>query len=156
VPEANAAAIHSGLKAYLELSQFPGEKFEGQVTRSAESIDPSTRTLLSEVDVPNKSGRLLPGGYAHVHLQVAAGQPRLQVPVNAVLFRAEGLRAAVVDANHRVHLRPLTIGRDYGTSLEVLDGLKADDLIVLNPADSLDEGQQVRVEGTPQPPGAKK
>jgi RND family efflux transporter MFP subunit len=155
VPEANASAIHAGLKAYLELSQFAGEKFEGQVTRSAESIDPSTRTLLTEVDVPNRNGRLLPGGYAHVHLQVTASQARLQVPVNAVLFRAEGLRAVVVDANNRVHLKPLTIGRDYGTSLEVLDGLSPDDLIVLNPADSLDEGQQVRIESGPQPSSKK-
>ncbi len=82
-------------------------------------------------------------------MKVAA--TRLQVPVNALLFRSEGLRAVVVDANHKLHLRPLTIGRDYGTSLEVLQGLDGNDWIVLNPADSLDEGQEVRVKELAQP-----
>ena len=113
--------------------------------RTAEAIDPATRTLLTEVDVPNHNGALLPGGYAQVHLQVKVTTARLAVPVNALLFRSEGLRALVVDANHKVHLRPLTIGRDYGTSLEVLQGLQGSDWIVVNPADSLDEGQEVRV-----------
>ena len=153
VPEVNTSAIHRGLQAYLELAQYPGEKFTGEVARTTESIDPATRTLLTEVDVPNTQGRLLPGGYAQVHLQVKAAALRMQVPVNALLFRAEGLRAAVVDENHRVHLRALAIGRDYGTSLEVLQGLSADDWIVLNPADSLDEGQEVHVA---QAPGAGK
>ncbi len=145
VPEMSAAAIRTGLSASLELGQYPGEQFDGHVVRTAESIDPGTRTLLTEVDVPNRQGRLLPGGYTQVHMKVGSTAPRLQVPVNALLFRAEGLRAVVVDANHRTHLRPLTIGRDYGTSLEVLQGLSADDWIVLNPADSLDEGQDVHV-----------
>src|SRR5262249_17021822 len=115
------------------------------VARTSESIDPSTRTLLTEVDVPNKGGELLPGGYAQVHLRVGAVGNRLVVPVNALLFRAEGLRAVVVDANHRVHLRALQIGRDYGTSLEVLQGLSKDEWIVINPPDSIDEGDEVRV-----------
>ncbi len=77
------------------------------------------------MDVPNKNGQLLPGGYAQVHLEVKVTGARLQVPVNALLFRSEGLRAVVVDDNHKTHLQPLTIGRDYGTSLEVLQGLEA-------------------------------
>ena len=97
------------------------------------------------MDVPNKTGQLLPGGYAQVHLLVGVAGTRLQVPVNALLFRAEGLRAVVVDGNHKTHLQQLAIGRDYGTSLEVLQGLSADDWIVLNPPDSLDEGMQVNV-----------
>jgi len=80
-----------------------------------------------------------------VHLAVQVGGERVHVPVNALLFRAEGLRAIVVDSNHKLHLQPLTIGRDYGTSLEVLQGLQGTDWIVVNPADSLDEGQEVRV-----------
>lgn len=151
VPEVSASAIRRGLPAYLEMVQYPGETFAGAVARTAEAIDPATRTLLTEVDVPNPKSRLLPGGYAQVHLQVATTVARLRVPVNALLFRAEGLRAAVVDDRHRVHLRALTIGRDYGTSLEVLNGLTADDWIVLNPADSLDEGQDVKVERTTAP-----
>ncbi len=145
VPETYAASIRAGLGAYLELTQFPGQKFQGKVVRTAESIELGTRTLLTEVDVPNHTSTLLPGGYAQVHLQVKVTGARLVVPVNALLFRSEGLRAIVVDANHKTHLRPLTIGRDYGTTLEVLQGLDASDWIVLNPADSLDEGQEVHV-----------
>lgn len=145
VPEAYAPSIHRGLGAYLELTQFPGEKFQGEVVRTAEAIDLSTRTLLTEVDVPNKAALLLPGGYAQVHLQVKVQGERLQVPVNALLFRSEGLRAVVVDANHHVRLQDLEIGRDYGTSLEVLNGLKADDWIVLNPPDSIEAGEEVHV-----------
>src|SRR6266478_6135927 len=143
VPETYAPSIHAGLSAYLELTQYPGQKFQGKVVRTAEAIDPGTRTLLTEVDVPNHNGALLPGGYAQVHLQVKVTGARLEVPVNALLFRSEGLRAVVVDANHKTHLKPLTIGRDYGITLEVLQGLDANDWIVLNPADSLDEGQEV-------------
>ncbi len=145
VPENYAPSIRAGLGAYLELTQFPGQKFEGKVVRTSESIDTGTRTLLTEVDVPNHNSALLPGGYAQVHLQVQVTGARLAVPVNALLFRSEGLRAVVVDANHKTHLRSLTIGRDYGTTLEVLQGLEAGDWIVLNPADSLEEGQEVRV-----------
>jgi multidrug efflux pump subunit AcrA (membrane-fusion protein) len=104
--------------------------------------------LLTEVDVPNHDGALLPGGYAQAHLQVKVTGARLVVPVNALLFRSEGLRAVAVDAHHRTHLKQLTIGRDYGTTLEVLQGLDASDWIVLNPADSLEEGQEVRVKET--------
>jgi len=145
VPEAYAPSIRAGLGAFLELTQYPGQKFQGKVVRTAESIDPGTRTLLTEVDVPNHNGALLPGGYAQAHLQVQVTGARLAVPVNALLFRSEGLRAVVVDTNHRTHLKSLTIGRDYGTTLEVLQGLDANDWIVLNPADSLDEGQEVHV-----------
>src|ERR1700683_5543936 len=149
VPEGAASAIHAGLAASLDLTQFPGERFSGQVVRTSGSIDPQTRTLQTEVDVPNRQGRLLPGGYAQVHLKVSGATTRLQVPVNALLFRAEGLRAAVVDDNHRVHLRALTIGRDFGTTLEVLQGLSATDWIVINPPDSLDDNQDVRVQSAP-------
>ncbi|HEY6384481.1 MAG TPA: efflux RND transporter periplasmic adaptor subunit [Candidatus Acidoferrum sp.] len=151
VPELYSSAVRNGLGAFLELTQFPGQRFEGKVVRTAEAIDPNSRTLLTEVDVPNKTAHLFPGGYAQVHLQVKIAASRVQVPVNALLFRAEGLRAVVVDANNKTHLRQLTIGRDYGTTLEVLQGLAPTDWIVLNPADSLDEGQEVRVKQIAQP-----
>jgi RND family efflux transporter MFP subunit len=150
VPEVYAPSIRTGLGAYLELTQFPGQKFQGKVVRTAEAIDLSSRTLLTEVDVPNHEAQLLPGGYAQVHLGVNVTGQRMQVPVNALLFRAEGLRAVVIDAHHKAHLQPLSIGRDYGTTLEVLQGLNADDWIVINPADSLEEGQQVNVKQLPQ------
>jgi RND family efflux transporter MFP subunit len=145
VPEVYAPAIHAGLGAYLELAQYPGQKFQGKVVRTADAIDLASRTLNTEVDVPNKDGQLQTGGYAQVHLLVKVSGERLQVPVNALLFRSEGLRAVVVDANHKTHLQALSIGRDYGTSLEVLQGLNATDLIVLNPPDSLEEGMTVNV-----------
>lgn len=151
VPENYAPSIHTGLGSYLDLTQFPGQKFEGQVVRTAEAIDLSTRTLLTEVDVPNKSGQLLPGGYAQVHLRVNVQHQRLQVPVNALLFRAEGLRAVVVNSNHRIRLQAVDIGRDYGNSLEVLNGLKADDWIVLNPPDSIEDGEEVHVKEVANP-----
>jgi RND family efflux transporter MFP subunit len=145
VPEVYSPSIHVGLGAFLEVTQYPGQNFQGRVVRTAEAIDPSTRTLLTEVDVPNRNAQLFPGGYSQAHLQVKVNAERLQVPVNALLFRSEGLRAVVVDADHKLHLRPLTIGRDFGTTLEVLQGLHANDWIVLNPADSLEDGQTVRV-----------
>jgi RND family efflux transporter MFP subunit len=151
VPEIYAPSVKRGLRASLELTQYPGRRFQGQVVRSADAIEQSTRTLLTEVDVPNRGGELLPGGYAQVHLGLKVASVRLAVPVNALLFRAEGLRAVVVDSEHKTHLKPLIIGRDYGTSLEVLQGLEPTDWIVVNPADSLDEGQQVNVKELPPP-----
>ncbi|HMD43073.1 MAG TPA: efflux RND transporter periplasmic adaptor subunit [Candidatus Acidoferrum sp.] len=145
VPETSAPSIRSGIGAYIELPQYPGQKFQGKVVRTAESIDLATRTLYTEVDVPNKSGQLLPGGFAQVHLEVKATGQRLQVPVNALLFRSEGLRAVVIDSNQKARLRPIVVGRDYGTTLEVLGGLSADDWIVLNPPDSLEDGQSVHM-----------
>ncbi|HXY40733.1 MAG TPA: efflux RND transporter periplasmic adaptor subunit [Vicinamibacteria bacterium] len=151
VPEATAPAIRRGLSAYLVLTEYPGREFRGEVVRSADAIEPATRTLLTEVDVANAGGTLLPGGYAQVHLELQVAAPRFEVPVNALLFRSEGLRAAVVGADHKVQLRPLTIGRDYGTSLEVLAGLSAGESIVLNPPDSLEDGQVVRQKAVPFP-----
>ena len=145
VPEVYASAIRPGLGAFLELTQYPSQKFQGKVVRTADAIDLASRTLNTEVDVPNRAAQLLPGGYAQVHLLVKVTGAHLQVPVNALLFRSEGLRAVVIDADHKTHLRPLAIGRDYGTTLEVLQGLDAGDWIVLNPADSLEEGIAVNV-----------
>jgi RND family efflux transporter MFP subunit len=150
VPELYAPSIRPGLGAYLELTQFPGRRFEGRVVRTANAIDQASRTLLTEVDVPNKTGELLPGGYSEVHLELKVNGSRLQVPVNALLFRSEGLRAVSVDADHKTHLRPLQIGRDYGVTLEVLEGLDAGDWIVVNPADSIEDGEQVNVKELPQ------
>jgi RND family efflux transporter MFP subunit len=145
VPEVYAPAIRAGLTASLELVQYPGRRFEGKVVRTADAIDLASRTLNTEVDVPNKTGELLPGGYAQVHLGVKATGEHLVVPVNALLFRAEGLRVVIIDENHKTHLQQLSIGRDYGTTLEVLQGLKSTDWIVLNPADSLEDNMQVNV-----------
>jgi RND family efflux transporter MFP subunit len=153
VPEADAAAMHAGLPAVIDVPQLPGETFEGAVVRTAGVIDAATRTLMTEVNVPNHGGRLLPGGYAQVRLHVGRDESRMQVPVNTLLFRAEGARAAVVDDGGRVHLRPITIGRDFGTTVEILQGLSATDWIVVNPPDSIDDGQNVTVQ-RPRPEAA--
>src|SRR5215467_8571101 len=147
VPQTNAPSIRAGLPAYIELREFPGQKFTGKVVRTADAIDPGTRTLLTEIDVPNPGGRLLPGSYAEVHFAVPIQISRMSIPVNAILFRPEGPRVAVVGSDRKVHLKTITIGRDFGTKVEILGGLDANDQIVLNPADSLEDGQEVNVKG---------
>ncbi|MGC2694351.1 MAG: efflux RND transporter periplasmic adaptor subunit [Candidatus Angelobacter sp.] len=145
VPQSSAASVGAGLTAYIELREFPGQKFIGKVMRTADSIDPATRTQLTEIDVPNKDGRLLPGAYAEVHFAVPIQTLRISVPVNALLFRPEGPRVAVVGSDRKVHLKPIHIGRDFGTKVEILGGLDPNDQIVVNPADSLEDGQEVNV-----------
>lgn len=145
VPQTNALSIRAGLPAYIELREYPGQKFSGKVVRTADSIDPGTRTLLTEIDVPNPDNHLLPGAYAEVHFAVPVQTARLSVPVNALLFRPEGPRVGVVGADHKVHLKAINIGRDFGTKVEILGGLDPNDQIVLNPADSLEDGQEVNV-----------
>jgi RND family efflux transporter MFP subunit len=145
VPQAYSPAITNGIKVYITLTQFPGQKFRGTVARTAEAIDPTTRTLLTEVDVPNKDGRLLRGSFGEVHFSPHINAEKVTVPVNAMLFRQEGTRLAVVGADNRVQLRPITIGRDYGTTLEILGGVSTEDRIIVNPPDSLDDGQTVNV-----------
>jgi multidrug efflux system membrane fusion protein len=145
VPQAYAPYIKVGAKTSVTLQEFPGEKFLGKVVRTAESIDLTTRTLLTEVDVPNQTGRLLPGSFGQVHFAVGSGVNKVTIPVNAMLFRAEGPRVAVIGPGGKVQLRPINIGRDYGATLEILGGVSPTDQVVINPADSLEEGQQVNV-----------
>jgi RND family efflux transporter MFP subunit len=145
VPQAYSPAIKNGMPAYITLQEIPGEKFKGTVARTAEAIDPATRTLLTEVDVPNKDSRLLRGSFGEVHFSPKINAERVTVPVNAMLFREEGARVAVVGTDGKVQLRPITIGRDYGTTLEILGGLNLEDRIIINPADSLEDGQKVNV-----------
>ncbi len=145
VPQAYAPAIKVGMNSTVTLQEFPDQKFLGIVVRTAESIDPVSRTLLTEVDVPNKDNKLLPGSFGVVHFLPHITAPRVTVPVNAMLFRAEGPRLAVVGPNNVVDLRPIVIGRDYGATLEVLGGVSTEDRIVINPADSLENGQKVNI-----------
>jgi RND family efflux transporter MFP subunit len=145
VPEIEAPSVRANLKATIELPAFPGRRFTGSVARTADAIDPATRTLRTEIDVPNRDGQLLPGSYAQVHFGVHVATVRMSVPVNALLFRAEGPRAAVVGNDGKVRLKPVVIGRDYGTDVEILGGLDPSENIVLNPSDSLEDGQTVHV-----------
>ncbi len=145
VPQSYTPSIHLGLKACLSLTELAQKNFCGQVVRTANSIDPNTRTLLTEVDVPNPAGTLLPGSYAEVHFDVKVTGQRLSLPVNALLFRPDGTLVAVVDQDNRINLKKITIGKDYGNALEVLQGIDPSDRIVVNPPDSLEQGQVVKI-----------
>lgn len=145
VPQTFAPSIRVGLQACLELQEIPGKDFCGQVARTADSIDAATRTLRTEVDVPNHSGVLLPGAYAQVHFGLKVSGQRLSLPINALLFRPEGTLVALVGPDNKIQLKPVTIGRDMGSSVEVIIGVEPNDLIVVNPPDSLEPGEVVRV-----------
>jgi RND family efflux transporter MFP subunit len=144
VPQQNARDVTPGATAEITLAEFPGRKFSGTVARSTQSIDASARTLLAEVDVDNASGELLPGSYAQVHIRLGTPQPALLLPVNTLLFRPDGVNVAVIRGDKAI-LTPVQLGRDFGTQVEVVSGITADDTIVVNPSDSLASGAQVRV-----------
>jgi RND family efflux transporter MFP subunit len=149
VPEVYSAMVKLDTPAWLELAEAPGEKFQGKVAHIAGAIDPTTRTLLTEVQVPNGDGRLYPGAYAIVHLVLKLDHTPTIVPINTVLFRSQGTQVGVVDGSDIVHLKQITVGRDFGTSYEVTSGVAASDRLVLNPSDSLADGTKVRVQNAP-------
>ncbi|MBV8226232.1 MAG: efflux RND transporter periplasmic adaptor subunit [Verrucomicrobia bacterium] len=144
VPEVYAASIKSGDPVSLTLDEFPGEKFTGTIVRNSNSIDLTTRTLNVEVDVDNPTGRLLPGAYAFVHFKIPGAAGAVTIPTNTLLFRAEGLRVAVV-RNGEVKLVPITIGHDYGSTVEVTSNLTAKDAVIADPSDSIMDGSRVEV-----------
>jgi RND family efflux transporter MFP subunit len=144
VPEVDAFSAKTGDRVTVTMDAFPGEIFTGTLVRRNDAIDPVSRTLNVEVDVDNPSGKLLPGAYAFVHLKVPGSTGAVTIPSNALLFRAEGLRAGVVRNGH-VELTPITIGQDYGSTVEVLSGLSPQDSVIANPSDSLANGEAVRV-----------
>jgi RND family efflux transporter MFP subunit len=144
VPEIYAAFVKNGEQAKLTLDAFPGETLTGTIVRNADAIDATSRTLNVEVDVPNPTGRLLPGAYAFVHFRVPPHPGSVAIPSNALLFRAEGLRVGVVRNGH-VELTPIAIGQDYGSTVEVISGLSARDTVIVNPSDSLANGAAVQL-----------
>jgi RND family efflux transporter MFP subunit len=145
VPQSDSQAAKPGLVADLTLPEFPGKTFKGKLVRTADSIDPATRTLLVEVDVDNSNGELLPGAYTEVHLKVPTGVPSLILPVTTLIFRSQGMQVATVQGGERAVLTNIAIGRDMGTEVEVVSGLTADDLVIVSPPDSLITGETVRV-----------
>jgi RND family efflux transporter MFP subunit len=144
VPQEYSTSAKPGLTATLELQEFPGKPFKGTLVRNADAIDLATRTLLTEVDVNNPTGELLPGAFAQVHLKVPSGPPSVIIPATALIFRAAGLQAAVVNDGQHAELRNLALGRDYGSEVEVLTGLTTQDHVIIDPPDSLVEGEVVR------------
>ena len=145
VPEMYSPAIRAGLRANLTLAEFPGRKFEGMVVRDSGAIDNTSRTLLTEIDVNNASGELKPGGYVEVHLQLPSAVTTFTLPVNAIIFRSAGMQVATVKDKKTIFLQSIAPGRDFGTAIEVLAGLKGDEWVVLDPPDALSNGQVVEV-----------
>jgi RND family efflux transporter MFP subunit len=146
VPQAFSHAARPGTPAELALAELPGRRFRGRIARTSNAIDPASRTLMVEVDVENPDGALLPGAYVQVHLKLRAADRTLTVPVNALLFRSEGIGVAAV-RDGRIVLLPITIGHDYGDDVEITSGVSAADQLIVNPPDSIVAGQAVQIAG---------
>lgn len=145
VPEEYSRGIRAGTTvAYIALAEFPGQKFPGKVVRTSEAINGTTRTLLTEIDLPNPENALLSGSFAEVHLSIPTGNRTLLIPVNSLIFRSNHLQVGVVK-DGKVTLTDLTAGHDFGSEIEIVAGLRADDHVILNPPDSLVSGQEVSV-----------
>ena len=150
VPQSNASAVKVGQAATLSVSNLPGRHFAGTVARTANALDPASRTLLVEVHVPNPDKALLPGMYARVDLTSTKSDALIRIPSDALIARGQGTEVAVVSADHKVHLQKIEVGRDYGDRLEVISGLREGDLIIPNPSDVVRDGMEVQpVQATP-------
>jgi RND family efflux transporter MFP subunit len=143
VPQSNASFIRPGQTATLQVSNLPGRIFTGAVARTANSLDPGSRTMLVEVHVANRDGALLPGMYAQVSLSNTRQHPPLLLPSDALVVRPEGTLVAVVNGDHTVHLQKIQVGRDYGDRMEVLSGLQEGDAVIPSPGDLAREGLKV-------------
>src|SRR6201998_329248 len=148
VPEIDSDAARNGAKVPLTLDEFPGETFQGTIVRNADAIDLNSRTLNVEVDIDNRDGRMKPGAYVFAHLKLPPNSMKathsLIIPADTLLFRSEGLSVGVVRGDHAEEV-PITIGRDYGATVEVINGLKPTDQVIVNPSDSLTTGSPVRI-----------
>jgi RND family efflux transporter MFP subunit len=153
VPQTYAAMMKTGLTAELVFPDRPGKLYTAKLDSTSSAIDQGTRTLLAQLSVDNASNELLPGAYAEVHFKLPSGaaSDAYKVPANVLLFRGDGMHVATVGEQGRVVLKQVTIGRDYGSDIEIVQGLAADDKVILSPPDSLTDGVNVRV--APAPPG---
>ncbi len=145
VPQTYSHVAIPGMNADLTLPELPGRRFTGRLARTSRAIDPVTRTLTVEVDIANTTGLLFPGAYTEIHLKVKSRTPVLIIPATSLIFRSQGLRVPTVGSDSRVHLVPVTLGRDFGNTVEVVSGLSQDSVIVANPPDSLVDGETVRI-----------
>ena len=150
VPEQYAATARPGVKATLTLASSPNMPVTGTIVRTADAIDPTSLTLLCEIDVDNLDGKLLPGGYAQVHFDLVAAHPPLVIPGNSLIFRQAGPQVGIVSNDGTVRLSKITISRDLGTELEISEGIAPDDQIIVNPSDSITDGQKVHVDTSQQ------
>jgi RND family efflux transporter MFP subunit len=149
VPEEYSPQTRPGLTAELKLDEFPGRMFTGKLVRTADAINYTTRTLLVEVDVNNPSGELLSGAYAEVHFKIPGQASTYILPVDTLLFRKEGLNVSIVE-NGKAKLVPVTPGRDFGDSIEIVTGLQGNESVIMSPPDSIVTGETVKI-ATPQP-----
>lgn len=152
IPQTYFRDVKPGMDVDVLVNEFPNHPFAAKVTRAAGALDPTTRTLQVEVQIPNEKGELLPGMFGQVRFRLTPSQPPILIPSNAPLIRADGTFAAVVDAENRVHLQKVRFGRDYGTQIEIVDGLTENSLVISNPSDALVDGMAVE----PIKPEAKK
>jgi RND family efflux transporter MFP subunit len=150
VPESLAASVKAGTKANLTFSTFPGAEFPAEVVTTAGAIDPITRTLLTQLAVPNSDGKLFPGAYVTVHFQLESNSQSLLVPENVLLFREEGPAVGVVGPDGKVSIREIKISRDLGNTLEV-QGLSDSDQLIVNPSDSLADNDVVKIKPASKP-----
>jgi RND family efflux transporter MFP subunit len=146
VPQVYSPGVKAGLVAELVVREMPGRKFVGKVTRTARAIDPSTRTLLTEIQVPNEDHALLTGSYVQVRMNVARDNPPLLIPAAALVFNADGTRVAVVDASQKVHFQSVEVEGDFGADVGISSGLKVEDRFVANPGARLTDGGAVQIE----------
>jgi RND family efflux transporter MFP subunit len=143
VPQVYARQVKVGDPVTVTLAERVGEQYRGTVARTARAIDTATRTMQVEIRVPNPTNALITGSYVQVTLPIGVDAQALVVPTNVLLFRPEGTRVALVDGGGRVHLTAVKLGTDFGTSVEILSGLNVSDRVILNPADSLADGDVV-------------
>jgi RND family efflux transporter MFP subunit len=144
VPEAYAIATTIGLKAELHFAEWPGRTYPADTIRTSNALDPGARTLQVELQLDNDRGELFPGAYAEVHFKLPESTQTMRLPANTVLFR-DGLQVATVDHNHKIKLKTVTEGRDFGKTIEILTGLDHEDAVVINPPDSIQDGASVRI-----------
>jgi RND family efflux transporter MFP subunit len=145
VPQQYIYGVATNQKAQVTFQELPGRTFEAIVTRTAEAVDPTTRTMQVELQLPNPGGKILSGGYAQVRFNESAAPKVMTVSDNAIIFRAQGTQVAVVNSNDTAHLKSVKLGRDFGNTIEVLDGVEANDRIIDNPPDSIAEGMSVQI-----------
>jgi RND family efflux transporter MFP subunit len=150
VPQADISSVRTGTQAAITVDEYPNETFAGKIARDAGAFDPTSRTLLLEIDVPNPDSRLFAGMYAHARFSLPSPTAALLIPDNAILIDAKGSRVVVVDSSNKIRIKSVTLGRDFGTKTEILSGLGARDRVVQNPADDLHEGMPVSIQSTTQ------
>ncbi len=155
VPQTFARFVKEGVQADLTLNELPGKKFPAHVTNTAGAIDPSSRTLLTELEVPNETHQLLPGAYAQITLKLVGDTGLVTIPSNALLFRSEGPAVGVVHPDGKVEIRKVVINRDLGDKLQIAQGLSDTDQVIINPSDGLANGVAVTV-ATPKPTASAK